>query len=219
MRAVRRRGPPWTLLPLVSFLTLYLLYAFVIGQAPDYSRMLIILPFVAYLVAEAARAAAALAARLLAQRWRFRLAPVIPLAAVLVLGIGIWNGFIGWDYIHKGQVTGDDIGGTGRYVTRHSNNPAEHFYLAADQQQWKYFIWGWPSMWEERLRMFAADDAQVGGVIPPTTVGQFSAAPPFVVFMRADLWSSQQQAFLQRYPQARMDRITPDGRLIAVNVA
>ena len=219
IRAVRRRGPPWTLLPLVSFLTLYLLYAFVIGQAPDYSRMLIILPFVAYLVAEAARAAAALAARLLAQRWRFRLAPVIPLAAVLVLGIGIWNGFIGWDYIHKGQVTGDDIGGTGRYVTRHSDNPAEHFYLAADQQQWKYFIWGWPSMWEERLRMFAADDAQVGGVIPPTTVGQFSAAPPFVVFMRADLWSSQQQAFLQRYPQARMDRITPDGRLIAVNVA
>ena len=56
-------------------------------------------------------------------------------------------------------------------------------------------------------------------MIAPTTVGQFSAAPPFVMFMRADLWSNQQQAFLQRYPQARMDRITPDGRLIAVNVA
>ena len=67
--------------------------------------------------------------------------------------------------------------------------------------------------------MFAADDAQVAGVIAPATVGQFNAPPPFVLFMRADLWSSQQQAFLQRYPQARMDRITPDGRLIAVNVA
>ena len=128
IRAVRRRGPPWTLLPLVSFLTLYLLYAFVIGQAPDYSRMLIILPFVAYLVAEAVRAAAAVVARLLAQRRRFRLAPVIPLAAALVLGIGVWNGFIGWDYIHKGQVTGDDIGSTGRYVhSTHSGNPAGAF--------------------------------------------------------------------------------------------
>jgi hypothetical protein len=219
LRAVRRRGPPWTLLPLVSFLTLYLLYAFVIGQAPDYSRMLIILPFVAYLVAEAVRTAAAFAAQLLSRRWRFRLAPAIPLAAALVIGIGIWNGFIGWDYIHKGEVAGDDIGNTGRYVTKHSGNPAERFYLAADQQQWKYYVWGWPSIWEQRLRMFAANDGQVGGVIAPATVGQFAATPPFVLFMRADLWSSQQQAFLQRYPQARMDRITPDGRLIAVNVA
>jgi hypothetical protein len=47
------------LLPLTSFLALYLIYAFAVGQAPDYSRMLIILPFVAYLVAEAVRAVAA----------------------------------------------------------------------------------------------------------------------------------------------------------------
>ncbi|HEX2550115.1 MAG TPA: hypothetical protein VHK64_00855, partial [Nocardioidaceae bacterium] len=79
--------------------------------------------------------------------------------------------------------------------------------------------WGWPSIWQDRLRMFAANDSQVVGVIAPTLVGQFNAPPPFIVFMRADLWSNQQQAFLQRYPQARMDRVTPDGRLIAVSVA
>jgi dolichyl-phosphate-mannose-protein mannosyltransferase len=218
LRAVRRRGPPWALLPLVSFLSLYLMYAFVIGQAPDYSRMLIILPFVAYLVAEAVRALSELAGSVVVTSRR-HLAPALVVPAAAVLAIGAWNGFIGWDYIDKGQATGDDIGGTGRYVTKHSRNPAEHFYLAADQNQWKYFVWGWPSMWEDRLRMFAANDGQVAGVIAPTTVGQFTASPPFVLFMRADLWSNQQQAFLQRYPQARTDRITPDGRLIAVDVS
>jgi 4-amino-4-deoxy-L-arabinose transferase-like glycosyltransferase len=219
VRAFRRRGPPWTLLPLTSFLVLWLAYAFIVNEAPDYSRMLIVLPFVAYLVTEAVRAAAVLAERLLAGRWHFRLSPALPLAAALVLGLGIWNGFIGWDYIHKGEVAGDDIGNTGRYVTSHSRNPAEHFYLAADQGQWQYFVWGWPSIWQDRLRMFAANDAQVAGVIAPSMVGQFTAPPPFVLFMRADLWSNHQQAFLQRYPQARLDRVTPDGRLIAVDVS
>jgi hypothetical protein len=181
--------------------------------------MLIVLPFVAYLATEAVRAAVGVAGRLLAARWRFPLAPALPLAGAVVLGLGVWNGFIGWDYIHHGEVAGDDIGNTGRYVTTHSRNPSEHFYLAADQSQWQYFVWGWPSIWEDRLRMFAANDGQVAGVIPPTTVGQFSAPPPFVVFMRADLWSNQQQAFLQHYPQARTDRVTPDGRLIAVDVS
>jgi Dolichyl-phosphate-mannose-protein mannosyltransferase len=215
VRAVRRRGPPWSLLPLTSFLALYLAYAFLIGQAPDYSRMLIILPFVAYFVAEGVRALAELAPRLVVLP---RLvAPALPLAAAAVLAIGIWNGFIGWDYIHKGQVTGDDIGSTGRYVERHSRNPNEHFYLAASDSA-PYFVWGWPSMWEERLRFFAANDAQIGGVIDPTTVGQFAASPPFVVFMRSDLWGQQAQEFMAHYPQARTDKITPDGRLIAVTV-
>ena len=138
--------------------------------------------------------------------------------AAAVLAIGIWNGVIGWDYIHKGQVTGDDIGGTGRYVSRHSRDPRERFFIAADDVQFKYYSWGWPSMWEDRLRMFTASDYQVGGVIPPTSLGQFSASTPFTVFTRSDLWSQVKDEFTSRYPGVRVDPITPDGRLLAVSV-
>jgi hypothetical protein len=202
--------------PLVAFLVLWLAYAFLVGQAPDYPRMLIVLPFVACLVVEGVRFLAGLAARL--SLVRPRLATAVPAVAVL-LAIGVWNGFIGWDFIDKGRAAGDDIGSTGRYVERHSRNPNEHFYLAADQSRFPYFVWGWPSIWEERLRMFSANDAQVGGVINPTAVGTFSAQRPFVVFMRSDLWSRSAPDFMAHYPQARTDKITPDGRLVAVDVS
>ena len=216
---VRRRGPPWALLPLTSFLVLWLSYAFVVGQAPDYSRMLIVLPFVAYLAVEGVRALAALAGRMLSGRRRFpRLAPAIPVAVAAVLAIGVWNGFIAWDYIDQGRVAGDDIGNTGRYVERYSRNPKQHFYIAADEVQFKYYEWGWPSIWVDRLRIFASDDYQVGGVIPPSTLGQFNASAPFIVFTRADLWSQVKSQFESRYPDARVHQITPDGRLVAVNV-
>jgi len=218
VRAVRRRGPPWALLPLVSFLVLWITYAFVVGQAPDYSRMLIVLPFVAFLAAEAVRTLAGYVRRLLSARWRWRLSPALPVAVAAVLAIGVWNGFIAWDYIHKGQVTGDDIGSTGRYVERHSVNPNQRFYLAANEGQWKYYEWGWPSAWEDRIRMFASNDFQVAGVIQPYALREFSATAPFTVFTRGDLWSQVRADFENRYPQARVHRITPDGRLVAVAV-
>jgi hypothetical protein len=217
VRSVRRRGPPWLGFPLLSFLVLWLAYAFLVGQAPDYPRMLIVLPFVACLVVEAVRFLAAVVASLAAVPRR-RLATLIPVTAIL-LAIGAWNGFIGWDFIDKGRATGDDIGSTGRYVQRYSGNPNERFYLVTDASVWPYYTWGWQEIWEDRLRIFAANDAQIGGVINPSTLGQFSPSPPFVVFMRSDLWNRESAEFTARYPQAHMDKITPDGRLIAVDVA
>jgi hypothetical protein len=135
-----------------------------------------------------------------------------------LLAIGLWNGFIGWDFIDKGRGAGDDIGSTGRYLQRYSANPNEHFYLATDGSAWPYYAWGSQSIWETRMRIFASNDAQVGGVIAPAAVGTFSAQVPFVVFMNSALWSRTAPAFMARYPQARTDKITPDGRLVAVNV-
>ncbi|HEY6149241.1 MAG TPA: phospholipid carrier-dependent glycosyltransferase, partial [Gaiellaceae bacterium] len=121
-QTIKRRGPPWAAFPLVAFLVLWLVFALIVGQAPDYPRMLVILPFVAYLVTEAIRLLASLS-----RRW----APAVAVAALVA--IGTWNGFIGWDFIHAGQFYGDDIGGTGRFVQSHSGIPGEKFYIAADQ--------------------------------------------------------------------------------------
>jgi 4-amino-4-deoxy-L-arabinose transferase-like glycosyltransferase len=216
LRAIFRRGPPWSLFPLVGFLVLWLEFAFLVGQAPDYPRMLLILPFVAYLVTEAIRVLAGLV-------WLVaipRLPRAVPIAAaaVALLAIGTWNGFIGWDFIHAGQYYGDDIGGTGRFVQSHSGIPGERFYISADDGSLNYYVWGTPDIWRQRLQMFTRDDTQVGGVIDPHQLPQFTANPPFVIFMRSELWNRVKDDFEQRYRNIGVHRITPDGLHLAVGV-
>jgi hypothetical protein len=213
VRAVRRREDPWSLFPLVGFLVLWLVFAFVVGQAPDYPRMLVILPFVAYLVAEGVQLLAAIGRRLAPSRV---VAPAIAVAAVAA--VGAWNGFIGWDFMHTGRAAGDDIGSTGRFVQGHSQIPGVTFYLAADQGKAKYYVWGTPQIWQERLRIFAARANQVGGIVDPGRLGTFSAAPPFVIFMRPQLWNDVRSEFVRRYGRVRVDKVTPDGSHLAIGV-
>ena len=216
IRAVRRRASPWNLFPLVGFLVLWLVFAFLVGQAPDYPRMLVILPLVAYLVAEAVRLLATIAGGLVPRR--ARLAAPAAVAAIAVGAIGAWNGLIGWDFMHEGRFTGDDIGSTGRFVQNHSDIPGETFYIAADQGAGKYYVWGTPEIWQERLRIFAEHDGQIGGVIDPSGLRRFSAAPPFVIFMNSDLWSGVSRDFKRRYGRVHVHEVTPDGFHLAIGV-
>jgi hypothetical protein len=216
VRALLRRGSPCQTFPLVGFVSLWLVFAFIVGQAPDYPRMLVILPLVAYLVTEAIRLLASVV-RLVARPPVRRVAPAAAAAAAL-LALGAWNGFIGWDFIHTGQFHGDDIGGTGRFVQAHSGIPGERFYISADQGSLNYYVWGTPDIWTQRIRMFTRDDGQVGGVIDPNVLAQFSAPPPFVIFMRSELWNRVKGDFEQRYRHIGVHEITPDGLHLAVGV-
>jgi 4-amino-4-deoxy-L-arabinose transferase-like glycosyltransferase len=217
LRAIFGRGPPWSVFPLVGFLLLWLVFAFLVGQAPDYPRMLVILPFVALLVTEAIRLLAQAAARVVAAPRLRRVAPAAVAVAAL-LAIGTWNGFIGWDFIHTGQFHGDDIGGTGRFVQSHSGIPGERFYISADQGSLKYYVWGTPDIWTQRLQLFAREDSQIGGVIDPGRLAQFNDPPPFVIFMCPQLWNRVKDDFRQRYPHLGVHDVTPDGLHLAVGV-
>jgi 4-amino-4-deoxy-L-arabinose transferase-like glycosyltransferase len=212
---VRRRRSPLALLPVVGFGVSWLAFAFIVGEAPDYPRMLVTLPFVAFLVTESVRAAAGRARVLAGTRGLLGAAAV---GSGALVAIAIWNGSIAWDFVRAGRAAGDDIGSTGRYVQALSANWGERFYVAANQTRWSYYVWGTPTMWEQRLRIFARTDSQIGGVIEPRRLSQFAAAPPLAVFMRTDLWATARRSFDRRYPEARVRDVTPDGRLVVVEV-
>ena len=52
---VRRRAGPGALLMLLSFVVLWLSFAFIVNEAPNYTRLLVVVPFSAYLVTEGVR--------------------------------------------------------------------------------------------------------------------------------------------------------------------
>ena len=204
----RRRQDEAALLMLGGFLVLWLSFAFLVNKAPNYTRLLVTLPFVAFLVTEAVR--------WLAGRWRS-----IPRApALIAVGflsvIVIWNIAIAWDWIDEGRRKGDPIGSTGRYAESRKDEPGHILYLANSAAQ-PYYVWGDdPTM--SRLRYFVNDMSQIGASIDPVSLRDFSAPAPFSLLMRREVWQTAAMELSDRYPRGRIRNITPDGARVVLEV-
>jgi hypothetical protein len=217
---VREREQPWPLLFLGGFAIVFLSLALLVNKAPNYTRLLVALPFVAFLVAAGVRFLAGLLGRLAARRgpgYATGAAAVVSVGAlVLVVGANI---SIARDFVQAGREQGDSIGNTGRYIESHRDAPEKMFYIATeDAEPYRYYEWGDPIIWKERLSIFAGDPSRVGEVISPGTLREFRASPPFAVFLRRELWSQVEADLLGRYPQARLRDVVPDGSRVVLDV-
>jgi hypothetical protein len=201
-RLVRRGAGEGVLLAVMGFLILWLSFAFVVNKAPNYTRLLVTLPFVAYLVAEAVR--------WIAGRWRSVRGAPAAIAAVAIGGLVAWNLAIAWDFIQDGRRSGEVIGSTGRYVTAHQDIPGMKFFIASNPGG-GYYSYGDASAYVDRLKLFAARDSQVQDLVDPSLLGQFNGQPPFALFMRRDLLPLHGDDLADRFPSGRIRNVTPDG--------
>lgn len=217
---VRRRGDPSVMLALTGFAVLWLAFALLVNKAPNYTRLLVTLPFVALLATVAIRSIAGLAARLAGRvRFRYARAAGAALAVCLLLLVGAANLSIARDFIDAGRAKGDSIGSTGRYIEAHRSDPRKMFYMATeDIEPYRYYDWGYPQIWKERLAIFTGDPARVGEVIAPGQLDAFTATAPFAVFMRRELWSESGAFLTERFPNARVLDVVPDGSRVVVEV-
>ena len=216
IRLLRRRGDPGELFALCTFIVLWLSFAFLINKAPNYTRLLITLPFVAYFVAVASRFLAG-RVQLLASDWRPRWAnrARMGFVGVTIAALAALNLAIAWDFIQEGRKNGEAIGSTGRYIESHRDVPGKKFYLAADDANYKYYSFG--NSYSDRLRLFA-HDGQIGAQIPPESLNGFRAAPPFAIFMTRSLWTVAGQDLMTSYPNARLHDVMPDGSRVVFEV-
>jgi Dolichyl-phosphate-mannose-protein mannosyltransferase len=212
----RRRDEPWPLLMLGSFVVLWLGFAFVVNQAPKYPRLLIILPFVAYLVTEAVRLLARQTDRLLSRFGR-RLGPwpSVAIASAVVVVIGAWNLAIAWDYVDRGRTEGEPIGSTARYI---ADRPGQQFYLLGDPGgAYPYFSWGLAEWWHDWL-FRVSPSMKLAGPIPSDQVGSLQAQPPFTLLMSRPLLQAAGTDLATRFPNGRVRNVLPDGTLVAFEV-
>ena len=216
-RIVRFRRGAWRLLPLIGFLAIWLALALLVNKAPNYPRLLIALPFVAYLVTEAVRAC------MLGLRRAGRTRPVlatrrarIAVVVAVVASIAGLNIAAAADFVEAGRESGDDIGSTGRYIQSHRDMPGIQFALATSER-WAYYVWGFPWMWLERMRLFA-HEGQVHDIVTPATAAAFTASPPFALFMSRELWDRAGARLRERYPQGRVMDVTPGGEHVVLEV-
>lgn len=209
----RRRTNPDEWLMLVGLFGLWLSFAFIVNKAPDYTRLLVILPFAAYW---AARGLFLIADAIgwLGRKYRLPGLTLI-IAAAGIAAILIGNFQISMGFIHYGEVFGNDVGSTGRYVEAMSDKPGHHFYLAADLQN-PYYAWGIPEYWQNWLGFFAADNQSVS-VVKPANISSLDGHE-FTVFISGATWQAQKEAFAKLHPFYQYHPVTPDGRLVAIEV-
>jgi hypothetical protein len=207
VRLVRRRAGEAALLALVSFVILWFSFALIVNKAPNYTRLLVTLPFVAYFVTEAVR--------WLAGRWRsVPYAPVVLTGAAL-LALVVWNLAIAQDFIRDGQRFGDSIGSTGRYAAAHRDTPGVRFYLAVSDAA-IYYNWGGAAS-VDRLQFFVKSPDQVVA-IDPYDLRNFGAPAPFYLFMTRDMWQNSAKELKDAYPRGRIRKVMPDGTRVVLEV-
>ncbi|MCF2970887.1 glycosyltransferase family 39 protein [Synechococcus sp. Nb3U1] len=216
-RIFKRRSQPQDWLCLSSFLFLYLLFSFVITKAPNYTRLLVILPFVAYLTLEGIQVilrALGGALERSGSRARGWLPGALGLGLVLLIG-GVNLAIFG-DFVQKGWKSGNDVASTGRYVEARKTDPNHHFYLAASPS-YPYFSWGEPYFWQSWIQFFAGRE-QSATVFPPEELSTQTLEPPFTLFMNQWVWDQQGSDLQQRFPSGRLERIPAERGLWAFEV-
>jgi hypothetical protein len=212
----RRVSEPWPLLMLSSFLALWIAFAFLINQAPKYPRLLITLPFVAYLVTEAVRLLGRLLEHGLSRLgYRRGGVPGVALAAAALVAIAGWNLAIAWDWVDRGRTQGDQFGTTGRYIASH---PKQNFYLIADEQgTYRYFSWGHEQWWRDWMARFKTGEG-LRAIVSSTGLDALRPQPPFGLLMsRAEL-DVADPGLAARFPQGRARNILPNGQLVVFEV-
>jgi hypothetical protein len=206
---IRRSADDGALLAVTAFLILWLVFAFVVNKAPNYTRLMVTLPFVGYFVAQAVRFAAG--------RWRsIRHAPAILATGTLAV-IVVWNLAIAKDFIDLGKRQGEPIGSTGRYLAAHKKTPGQMFYIATSDAS-PYYSFGTTETALDRLKLFADRPTQVGSAVDPARLQDFNMAPPFALFMMRYSWQAASAPLADRYPRGRIRNITPDGARVVLEV-
>lgn len=187
---------------IASFLSLYFIFSFVISMAPNYARMIIILPFVSFLAAVGLVSVV---------HWFKKFKDVLILLVLLIIFINI---AIFIEYALDGLIGGDSLGATTRYIDKRYKLVGYHFYVASDEN-YPYHPWGGHDYsWLGSL----LPSHQIFMQIQPEDINSFVSVKPFTMFMSNSLWLNAKEHLIAKYPDLFIYNIKPNGSLVAIEV-
>ncbi len=216
-KLIRRKFTEDDLLNFSAFIGLWLLFAFVVNKTPNYTRLFVVLPFFSYFVVSGA----AVIVRTI--EWLFKkikfshpffhkslLAGTI--GAILVANILIFGTFV-----DRGLASGDNVGGTARYIEARKSIKGYKFYLASDEN-YPYYSWGEDWQWQAWMNVVVGSGQTAQVVDTNAFVNFLPRQNNFTVFMNSKLLEKNRDRLLIRFPQMKVINITPKGELVAVEI-
>ena len=201
---VRGKRKPGDLFGAEGFLIIWLLFTFFLTKNPNYTRLLIILPFTTYLVVTAIR------------KISHRFAWPSDIALLVTLAIVSSNLIIFSDFALEGLSTGNDVGGTARIVESKKNIPEYNFYLVSDEQ-YPYYSWGDKSQWQSWISFFTTENQRTT-IVSPEEFSIESVEIPATIFLNKSLWNMYQASLNSEYSNPLVTELKLDGSLLAVEI-
>lgn len=194
---------------LIGFLGIYLSCALLITKAPNYTRLLVVLPFVSYFAGTALWKLA---------EWLARGRSIVrsTIAGSAVAALAVWNVVIFNDFAAIGRREGDAVGSTARYVEARKHTPGYTWVLAADKAN-PYFTWGDDWQWKDWVGFFAGP-TQTTRVVAVAGLSSLAVPGDYTIFISNAAWQSSEPAFRLQHPLYQVIWLTPTSRLLAVEV-
>lgn len=208
-----------SLFTLVGFLFIWLFMSLFVIQAPNYTRLMVVLPFVVLLCIEAIRTSLSYICKYL-ERISLKLSQIISVLfpTIIILLIAVLNSVIYYDFIKKGDALGDDVGGTYRYMETKKEWSEYTYYLSASDEH-PYYHWGIEGYWKYWMER-SVQEGQHFEFIKPDSLANYvsSLRRPFTLFVSEDLWKKIQNEMVVLYPKLNIVHIQPDGSRLAIEV-
>jgi tetratricopeptide (TPR) repeat protein len=193
----------------------YLIYSFLSFPSPDYTRLLVLLPFAGYFVALGIDLLASFVGLL---SLRFRLGKALNVKYVtfycVTVSIVAINLFIFGEYAAQSAVHGDDIGGLARYVEARKNDP-DHVFIVVSSLHYPFFAWSDIDWCYRHLEPYISKK-QENEVFAPDDVTAIKIVPPFTMFMSGTVWGLKQEQLKKMYPGLIVHKIADDQELVAI---
>ena len=216
----RRKKEKIKFLILTSFVFYILVFSFIVNKAPNYTRLLVTLPFVACLAVVGLNYVSG-AVSDLGKKLKLKTSSQIKnvIFILLLVIIVFWNLLILSDFVIKGTDEGDIVGGTARYIEDRKNIKGHSFYLAASKEKYtNYYLWDSPYIWRYRLNTFASDHQSVEVLSSKDKLTKISASPPFTIFISNRLWDEQKETLITKFPNYTIHKTKPDGSKLAIEI-
>jgi len=204
----RRRSLPQRLAA-SGLLVIWLFLSILTTKNPEYSRMLVVLPFA---ILFAFQGMQWVARKIAPQHSRMVL-------RTLVFLVALGNIYIYLDQTRQSHEVGDIPGETVRYVAQRSMLPSYTYYIVMDEEQ-PYFWFG-KTAWQPWVKYFAGEQ-QNAFLITSAVLRQPGPWPdwerPFTLFMNGQTWAIANQRLMQSFPQGQIHPMAPQNLALAFEV-
>jgi hypothetical protein len=203
-----------------AFLFEYLTYSLIAFPNPNYTRALVMLPFVGYFVAcgmnfiaISVTGSASKFGQTFPEKSRYFL-----IAGLALFCAGL-NATIFYGFAQKSAIHGDDIGGTARYLEARKGSPNQLFVVICSSD---YPYYAGPTNVADYFGACRSNvepyvsPGQETKVFAPNDLETVQLVPPFSLFMNDKLWQAKQTKLNKMYPHLVVHRISDNPPLVAI---